>query len=194
MPIHGLWMARAPALAAAALLAGCMTPLEDAREEAVRQREDVLLLQEDIRRLSGRIEGLEMETARLRADLDGLQRRQDADRASTGRGLQAQVEALQQRLQQLDAARQKDREQLLDSLSRKMADILQRSVPAGNAAGRSGARSGSGYEHTVKSGETLSAIAQAYGVRMSAILEANRMSDPDQLRVGQVLFIPEAKP
>ena len=46
-------------------------------------------------------------------------------------------------------------------------------------------------EHTVQSGETLSEIASAYGVRMNALIEANGLKDPDSIRVGQTLFIPD---
>ncbi|NOX62315.1 MAG: LysM peptidoglycan-binding domain-containing protein [Chloroflexi bacterium] len=44
--------------------------------------------------------------------------------------------------------------------------------------------------HAVQSGETLIAIAQRYGVSVSAIQEANGIINPRALRVGQQLFIP----
>jgi LysM repeat protein len=43
----------------------------------------------------------------------------------------------------------------------------------------------------VKPGETLSEIAKAYGVRISVITKSNNLKNPDDLRVGQTLFIPE---
>jgi LysM repeat protein len=43
----------------------------------------------------------------------------------------------------------------------------------------------------VESGETLSAIAKAYGVKMKTISQANNLSNPNNLRLGQTLFIPE---
>jgi LysM repeat protein len=42
----------------------------------------------------------------------------------------------------------------------------------------------------VAPGETLSAIAQAYGARSADIIEANGLQSADMLRVGQKLFIP----
>lgn len=48
----------------------------------------------------------------------------------------------------------------------------------------------SGYEHKVESGQTLSAIAQAYGVSVKKIKDANGLKD-DVIRVGQTLFIPD---
>lgn len=47
--------------------------------------------------------------------------------------------------------------------------------------------------HTVQSGETLSAIGAAYGVSSSAIAKANPwIENPDLIRVGWILHIPEA--
>ncbi len=44
--------------------------------------------------------------------------------------------------------------------------------------------------HTVSTGEVLGAIAERYGVRQSAIIEANNLSNPNALSVGQELIIP----
>ena len=45
-------------------------------------------------------------------------------------------------------------------------------------------------QHTVKSGETLSEIAQMYGVSMDTICGCNRLESYDLVHVGQVLKIP----
>jgi murein DD-endopeptidase MepM/ murein hydrolase activator NlpD len=44
--------------------------------------------------------------------------------------------------------------------------------------------------HEVKSGDTLSAIAKHYGVRVGALIAANGLERPDALRPGQQLVIP----
>ncbi|WP_340020822.1 glycoside hydrolase family 18 protein [Paenibacillus sp. FSL K6-1096] len=46
--------------------------------------------------------------------------------------------------------------------------------------------------HVVQPGQTLYGIAQAYGVSMDAIEEANKLSAPEQLVSGQALVIPIA--
>ena len=51
------------------------------------------------------------------------------------------------------------------------------------------AASGAG-SHTVKSGETLGKIAAKYGTTISAIAEANGISNPNLVRLGAVLAIP----
>jgi len=45
--------------------------------------------------------------------------------------------------------------------------------------------------YTVRAGDTLAAIAQAYGVTVSAIVEANGIQDPNLIEVGQELVIPD---
>ena len=45
-------------------------------------------------------------------------------------------------------------------------------------------------KHVVKSGESLSMIAQRYGVKSADIAVANNISDPKKIRPGQELIIP----
>ncbi|MGR9117580.1 MAG: N-acetylmuramoyl-L-alanine amidase family protein, partial [Gammaproteobacteria bacterium] len=49
--------------------------------------------------------------------------------------------------------------------------------------------SDTGQKHVISRGETLSGIAQQYGVSMRKIKSANAMSS-NQVRIGQVLDIP----
>ncbi len=48
----------------------------------------------------------------------------------------------------------------------------------------------SGFWYTVQSGDWLSAIATRYGVAVAAIVQANHLSNPNRLVVGQRLWIP----
>ena len=62
-------------------------------------------------------------------------------------------------------------------------------------AGGSGGSGGSetvtpGKTYTVKSGDTLSAIALKYGTTVSKLCELNNISNPDLIFVGQVLNLP----
>lgn len=49
----------------------------------------------------------------------------------------------------------------------------------------------SGVEYTVKKGDSLWKIAQELNSKTSWIQDANRISNPTQIKVGQVLFIPQ---
>lgn len=46
--------------------------------------------------------------------------------------------------------------------------------------------------HTVEPGETLRDIAVAHGTSVRALVDANGLSDPDLIRIGQVLKVPGA--
>jgi len=48
--------------------------------------------------------------------------------------------------------------------------------------------------HVVQPGETLSGIAQVYGLDLAALQEANRLEETDLLRVGQELVLPLEAP
>ncbi|MDD5644199.1 MAG: LysM peptidoglycan-binding domain-containing protein [bacterium] len=48
-----------------------------------------------------------------------------------------------------------------------------------------------GDTHTVKSGETLSAIAKSYGVTIVSLMEANDISDPNMIKIGDRIVIPK---
>ncbi len=72
------------------------------------------------------------------------------------------------------------------------------SAPAAPAAASSAAAPAAGaakppgesVKHTVKSGETLGAIARKYGVRVGDIATANAITDPQKIHAGQELIIP----
>ena len=49
-----------------------------------------------------------------------------------------------------------------------------------------------GTTYTVKDGDTLSGIASSNNSTVAAIVQANNLTDPDKLQVGQKLTIPPA--
>ncbi len=49
---------------------------------------------------------------------------------------------------------------------------------------------GNSGTHTVAPGETLFSIATRYGTNSEALAAANGLSNPNQLFVGQVLYLP----
>jgi LysM repeat protein len=64
------------------------------------------------------------------------------------------------------------------------------SAPATLQSSGTSGNTGTQTTHTVQTGETLSTIAQRYGVTVNAIVTANNLSNPDRLNVGQQLVIP----
>ena len=188
------YLASAMAMAVFAGLAGCTT-LQDSSAPA-QEREDYLILKEDLNRTKGRLESLEMEYQRLAREVEAMK-----SASAGGKGqessTQTRLDDLDRRVQMLDAARAKDRQAIVDQISAKMADLMGSGATAKPAHRSkpsevdSATPSATGYEHVVKEGETLSAIAAAYKVKPSAIIEANRLKNPDALTKGQKLFIPQ---
>ncbi|MCB1102960.1 MAG: LysM peptidoglycan-binding domain-containing protein, partial [Kiritimatiellae bacterium] len=170
---------------------GCLVNPRDQQIAAEQARQDMLYYQESIRILKAKTETLEQEVYRLRQDLNSSGTTQSRVIQGQLDGLNTALEDLNRRIGSVDAARQADKKQMVDELSRQSSALLaaqqsqSRSRPASTRS-----FSGEGYEHVVQAGETLSAIATAYGVRVSDIVEASNLSSPDQLRVGQKLFIP----
>jgi LysM repeat protein len=58
----------------------------------------------------------------------------------------------------------------------------------------SGQRTESGVWHTVEAGQTLSEIAKAYNISINVIVRANNVKNPDSVRAGTRLFIPDSAP
>ncbi|HMO04058.1 MAG TPA: LysM peptidoglycan-binding domain-containing protein [Kiritimatiellia bacterium] len=182
-------------LAAAALLAasGCIVDPAEQRRVAQQQTEDSLILQEDLRRIRARLESLESDFQRLQQQVSTSNN--DLARANQSQlaGFNATLDELNKRIRAVDAAREADKREIVDSLSKKISTMMStapaRSSSPSQAAPRR-AVSNEGYEHVVGPGETLSAIAKAYGARTEDIIQANGLKSADVLRVGQKLFIP----
>ena len=64
------------------------------------------------------------------------------------------------------------------------------SVPAKSADAPAQKSTSGGLRHTVRSGETLGAIAQKYGVKQRDLAVANNITDPLKLSAGRELIIP----
>ena len=44
--------------------------------------------------------------------------------------------------------------------------------------------------HTIEPGETLSQIAESYGISLTELMELNSITDPDAIVSGQILVLP----
>jgi len=63
-------------------------------------------------------------------------------------------------------------------------------IPAGGSAAPAAAASGQARNYTVQRGDTMSTIAVKFGVTVAALQQANGITNPDKITVGQVLKIP----
>ena len=188
----------APLLACAGLV-GCVTTQEYQERMDARAQENQRLVQEQGSKLAGRLEALELDTAKLRSDVDALRTAQSraASSAADAQSVRAALGNLEQRMHALEASREKDKQELVDALSKKISQIMGAPVSTGRPKASGGGKTSSGGgstgggDYLVKSGDTLSGIASTYGVTVSALREANGIKKDNQLRAGQKLVIPK---
>jgi len=201
------WMTCAVGCGVFLLVAGCTGPMVDGRifppQQQLRRDPEVARIAVDTQQMS-------VEFRQLSEQLMVLNRNQELLEARLAR-LEAQsvaasqpsdeVAALRRDMQALRTERDSLRNEITSDLATRIESIAARqqaeinaaraaAAPSGGAAATP-ARTGSGYEHTVARGQTLSEIARGYGKSIDSIMKANKISNPSHIRVGQVLFIPD---
>ena len=119
---------------------------------------------------------------------DNVRQSQNASGADLA-ALQREIASLKGEISAIRADRGTMKKEIVNEISAEVAKLLAAQQKAAAATAASSA-SQSGYEHKVQSGQTLSAIAQAYGVSVEKIKKANGLKS-DVIRVGQTLFIPD---
>ncbi len=156
--------------------AGCVTTQQKRSEQARRAR-DMDALKADVYRLKEQTGSSASGYEQVYADIERARREQaDGDKELADR-----LDQLELRLRKQEAALDAVHKQIVAELSRKMATLMKSQAPVAEY----------GREHVVKSGETLSEIAAAYGVTVKALVRANGLKDANSIRVGQKVFIPE---
>ena len=173
------------ALAAAAVLAAA-APAQRAVGSAYAQQAQALReLQYQVQTLAARFDAIEQRQSSLAARIAALER----GSGDSGLASKDEVAALRSDLAAVRSAQGRLRDEIVEDLSARISAIAKRQEQARAAEARE--RQRSGYSHTVEAGQTLSAIALAYKVSVKAIMQANNITDPTKLRVGQTLFIPD---
>lgn len=180
------------------LFQGCTTvPSEEQRTQA-GVLSDIRGIQEDLNKINGRQDQLEATAEELRQNMRSLGAGETAEKAV----VEKRLSALESRIKSVDEAREVDKKEIIEKLSKKIVDVInkhrgpvEREPPGGGTTGGrrvSSAGSAPGaVEHVVKEKESLSLIAQKYGVTVDAIVAANRLKNANVVRVGQVLKIPQ---
>ncbi len=122
----------------------------------VREREDLLLLRDRLARTEGRLEALEMEYQRLMQDMHGISA--SAAKPAPNSAARRRLDALEQRLAALDAARERDRRAIVDQLS---GGSPKSCAPAAAGRPQRQCRRRRGVRAYRAAGRNLSAIAGA---------------------------------
>ncbi len=161
------------------VLSGCGTLTPDPAPASVREAGGV---ETDVKALQEWRQEVRLEQENQARDIEKL-RKQVNDLESAFR---EQQQAMRVQIQDLEMAREQDKKFIIEELTRKLVGLQGAvSPPAPSNAAKTG------YEHVVKSGETLTDIAKAYKVKPDAIIKANGLKNANSIRVGQKLFIPD---
>jgi DNA-binding FrmR family transcriptional regulator len=116
----------AAALATLPLLSGCLTTY-GVQEQQMAQQEDMAILQEKIRRMEGHLEGYNLAIEQLQRAVEVLQAQPRGPSAADLDALQTRLAAFDGQMRNLDAARQRDRQEIIDTLSAKIAALVSAS-------------------------------------------------------------------
>jgi LysM repeat protein len=187
-----------PRIFCAGLLAAVLlAPTVSGQVELANLREDVRGLAQRVGELSLRVEQLERENTALRQSTQGLSQTyvtlnqlNNAIADLNGSIRTAVASSKNETLQQVGVQMEKLAKQTntaIDSLAKGMA-----TRPAVQAT-FSEDYSKEGVSYTVQKGDSLALIAKKTGAKQQDIINANKISDPARIAVGQTLFIPGGK-
>lgn len=153
-------------------------------------QDQIEVLNRSVNRLEGRMTQLESTVAR-----------RQAGGANGEIALRQNIQQLQEEIRRLRSDQGKLRGEITSDLISRVDKVVKQqyavpTIPAPRPSARPAASSQptpqlSGYEHKVERGQTLSEIARGYGTSIKAIMNANKITNPSAIRVGQVLFIPD---
>lgn len=169
---------------------------QGAQVEVANLREDVRGLSQRVSELSLRLEQLERDNAELR--------RKSAAADKAGAATAHFKEALADLNRDLRAAIASSKTETLQQVAAQMEKLAKQTNAALDSIAKGGGKGGAagsfaedypkeGVSYTVQKGDTLATIAKKTGARRQDIINANRLSDPSRITVGQTLFIPGGK-
>lgn len=165
--------------------------------ELANLREDVRLLTQKVGSLTLTVEDLQRENAALRTQTANAH--SNAQAYATVQQLNDAVASLDQAIKAGDAAASASASAqikklgeatnaALDSITKGLAQRVATTAPTFTSSFPS-----EGTSYTVQKGDTLSIISRKTGGKLSDIINANKITDPSKVRVGDTLFIPGGK-
>ncbi len=184
-------------LLAASLLASAALAQTSPQVELANLREDVRGLTQRVGELMLRLEQMERENADLRQRIGSADKHQitltqlndavaDASRTLRAAIATSKTETLQQVGTQLEKLG-KQTNAALDALAKSQATrpAVQTTFAEDYVK--------EGVSYTVQKGDSLALIAKKTGAKQQDIINANKLTDPSRITVGQTLFIPGGK-
>jgi len=190
----------------AALTAGVLNaqPAQSLSTDLANLREDVRGLNQRVNELQLRVEQLERENTDLRGKSAGAAQsfatiaQLNEAIAEVNRSIKsAAAGAKNETLQQVSVQMEKLANQTNAAIESLARNTNQRTPAAPSATGHPTTFSDDypkeGVNYTVQKGDTLAVIAKKTGAKQQDIVNANKISDPSRIQLGQSLFIPGGK-
>lgn len=165
--------------------------------------EDVRLLEERVRQMAIEIEDVRRENSRMRQLVEGYESRigEQMNRFATVAQLN---EGIRNAVAALETQDSVVKEEVIAHVTKTIADFAKKMETALGGLpvtpkNRPGVKTTfdmtnvprTGVSYNVESGDTLSSIAAKLNSRVNWIQNANKISDPSILQIGQLLFIPQ---
>ncbi|HAF59193.1 MAG TPA: hypothetical protein DCL00_06355 [Opitutae bacterium] len=172
----------------------------DAKILLANLKQDIELINREVRGLRSEVELLRRENAQLRVAMDRTNR---ANKQSQETGLvlelQNRLQALELAFKQSERARGSNQEelnkkfqQIVEQMNRGFEQVTSaRATAPVKEPSFSNDYPKNGFVHKVEKGETVSSIAKKYNSKVSWIINANEIGDPTKVFVGRELFVPQ---
>ena len=164
-------------------------------------------LQENFNRLQSQLEDLIVSYNAIKKEVDSLRSELRKTRAQSAQkdpnaATRADIESLAKTIREVDRKRSSDKELILKEMKSLVRNATKsRPVTPPKATPPISQK---GFEHSVQSGETISAIISAYNdvlksqgakkrITLKSVLSANPKLNPRSIQIGQILFIPDPR-
>lgn len=192
-------------LLAISLLQGCLTLDSSTKQSEVAQMrssvsEELIKVKQDISSLKGQVDELQYKIDRI----SQMQSQQSSElnitlkewHKDTQNDIEKRISSVESKLQTLGKKQEKDKKELKDR-----TDIVVEEVAKENKELRKQietirtSRTYSAEEgyYVVAEGDTLSKISQNFAVSIKDLMEINNITDPNSIRKGQKLIIPQKR-
>ena len=183
--LGGLWVALSTAVWA---------QTDNTRVEMASLRQDVVLLTQ-------RVGELTMSVEQLTRDNNALQTKASQSYVT----LEQLNKAIADINRTLQSAQAEQKRETLNQVSAQMERLAKQTQAAIDAVAKNQATRPAvqtsfseefpkeGVNYTVQAGDTLAVIARKNNAKQQDIINANKITDPARIRVGQTLFIPQGK-
>jgi LysM repeat protein len=199
-------------------LTGCMTFDSSTKEDEASQMrsslsEQLIQVKQDINTLKGQVDELQYKIDKISQsqsqqsnEINSTLKNSKTESQSSISNIEKKISSIEAKIQALEKKQSQDKTELqsktdiiVEEVSKENKELrkeiesikktpLQTTSKASKNTQKQTAQDG---YYTVSAGDTLVKIAQMYGIPLKSLMEANNISDPNSINIGQKLIVPE---